>query len=73
MTNINMHIYSSNYSLYFMTTYSNFLNYPIGNYKTCTSVLFVVILTDYLDYKSTIVVGFKIYIFKKASELPMGT
>jgi hypothetical protein len=59
VTNARMHICSSNYSLYFVITHSNFLCYSICSHETCTSVLFVVILTDYLDYKSTAVVGFK--------------
>jgi hypothetical protein len=38
-----------------------------------TFVLFVVILVDYLDHKSAVVVGFKIYIFKKGFQLLVGT
>jgi hypothetical protein len=38
-----------------------------------TSILLVVIPVDYLNYKSAVVVGFKIYIFLKGSELPVGT
>jgi hypothetical protein len=41
-----------------MTTHRNFSCYSTGNHEMCTSVLFVVILVDYLDYKSVAVVGF---------------
>jgi hypothetical protein len=58
MTNISMHIWSSNYPLYFMTTHSNFLYYSIGRHEMCTSVLFVVILADYLDHKLAAMVKF---------------
>jgi hypothetical protein len=38
-----------------MTTHSNFFYYSIGSHEMCTFVLFVVILVDYLDYKSVAV------------------
>jgi hypothetical protein len=68
-----MHICSLNYSLYFMTTHSNFCCYSISSHEMYTSILLVVIPVDYLNYKSAVVVGFKIYIFLKGSELPVGT
>jgi hypothetical protein len=68
-----MHICSLNYSLYFMTTHSNLCYYSIGSHEMYTSVLFVVIPVNYLDYKSSVVVGFKIYILKKGYEFLVGT
>jgi hypothetical protein len=68
-----MHICSSKYPLYSMTTHSNFFCYTIGSHEMCTFILFVVILVNYLDYKLVVVVGFKKYIFKKGFELPVRT